>query len=159
MSPWVPCYLLCRYALAICLNSKWILKMEEIISHSCRLFFFSLSHIHVIYYLLMRSEHMDGHTRLKLSSVRVCEFKIVKLCSPCSQSPQRKIVEYSGYFITVLASALVWIVKRYLLKGYFRILAIRPFIYFPRVRWTCGYHFYISVSSMKEVKCSFVSQC
>lgn len=45
------------------------------------------------------------------------------------------------------------------LKGYFRIFSMRPFIYFPRVRCTCGYDFYVFVSSKKEVGGSFVCQC
>ena len=37
------------------------------------------------------------------------------------------------------------------LKGYFRILAMEPFIYFPKFTWTHGYHCYVSVCSLKDV--------
>ena len=36
------------------------------------------------------------------------------------------------------------------LKGWFRILVMMPFIYLSRVKGTCGYHCYVSASSMKE---------
>lgn len=54
-------------------------------------------------------------------------------------------------------STSAWIIN--MLKRYFGILAMRPVLYFPTVRWTFGCHFYVSVSSRKEVGCSFTSQC
>lgn len=36
------------------------------------------------------------------------------------------------------------------LQGYFRILSMNPFIYFPSVGLTCGYHIYVSACSCKE---------